>query len=308
MVYETDTDKNKPKEPRIHFFCYRFYPPRSLAAVAAKNKRSPAFSSKARARVSRAHVSRKLSSPGRRKGTPQGPGGIQARAGREVCAEILHHQPGWQCCSSLSVRGVGAIERKLAQLSNYNPTKKKFLAHTNYYGQVVEIDAQGRLLLPQMLRDSARLRRSGGLGQADLFGSSDDGRARKEIRSKLSPMRTTRASTNWASSGHGFGFKTPPSGAGVERNKFGHVPVLLQEAIDFLAIRRGGTYIDATLGLAGHSYEIARRLGAEGRLIGFDKDSAALGIARRHLGPVAVRVKARTRRLAADPRLALRSR
>ena len=63
----------------------------------------------------------------------------------------------------------------------------------------------------------------------------------------------------------------------------GHAPVLLQEAIDFLAIRRGGTCIDATLGWAGHSYEIARRLGAQGRLIGLDKDPAALEIARRHL-------------------------
>jgi 16S rRNA (cytosine1402-N4)-methyltransferase len=55
-----------------------------------------------------------------------------------------------------------------------------------------------------------------------------------------------------------------------------HVPVLLKEAIDFLAVRRGGTYIDATVGLGGHSYEIARRLGAPGRLIGFDKDPKAL--------------------------------
>jgi 16S rRNA (cytosine1402-N4)-methyltransferase len=56
----------------------------------------------------------------------------------------------------------------------------------------------------------------------------------------------------------------------------GHAPVLLKEAIDFLAIRRGGTYIDATVGLGGHSYEIAKRLGAQGRLIGVDKDPAAL--------------------------------
>jgi 16S rRNA (cytosine1402-N4)-methyltransferase len=58
-----------------------------------------------------------------------------------------------------------------------------------------------------------------------------------------------------------------------------HVPVLLKEAIDFLAVRRGGTYIDATVGLGGHSYEIAKRLGALGHLIGLDKDPAALKIA-----------------------------
>ena len=63
----------------------------------------------------------------------------------------------------------------------------------------------------------------------------------------------------------------------------GHVPVLLQEAIDFLAIRRGGTYIDATVGQGGHSYEIAKRLGAQGRLIGLDKDPAALEAVRTRL-------------------------
>jgi 16S rRNA (cytosine1402-N4)-methyltransferase len=58
-----------------------------------------------------------------------------------------------------------------------------------------------------------------------------------------------------------------------------HVPVLLKEAIDFLNVRRGGTYIDATVGLGGHSYEIAKRLGAPGHLIGLDKDPQALQIA-----------------------------
>ncbi len=68
-----------------------------------------------------------------------------------------------------------------------------------------------------------------------------------------------------------------------EGKQFGHVPVLLQQAIEFLAVRRGGTYIDATLGLGGHSWEIAKRLGAPGRLIGFDKDPAALERARERL-------------------------
>jgi 16S rRNA (cytosine1402-N4)-methyltransferase len=63
----------------------------------------------------------------------------------------------------------------------------------------------------------------------------------------------------------------------------GHVPVLLKQAIDFLAVRRGGTTIDATLGLGGHSLEIARRLGPQGHLIGFDKDPQALEAARKRL-------------------------
>src|SRR5438105_7591626 len=50
------------------------------------------------------------------------------------------------------------IEQKLAGLSTFNPTKKKFLERTNYYGQVVEMDAQGRLLVPTVLRESAQIR------------------------------------------------------------------------------------------------------------------------------------------------------
>ena len=50
------------------------------------------------------------------------------------------------------------IEQKLAALSTFNPTKKKFLNRTNYYGQVVEMDGQGRLLIPQILRESAQIR------------------------------------------------------------------------------------------------------------------------------------------------------
>ncbi|HEX2327925.1 MAG TPA: division/cell wall cluster transcriptional repressor MraZ [Candidatus Angelobacter sp.] len=49
------------------------------------------------------------------------------------------------------------IEEKLARLSNFNPTKKKFLNRTNYYGQVVDMDGQGRLLVPGLLRESAQI-------------------------------------------------------------------------------------------------------------------------------------------------------
>jgi 16S rRNA (cytosine1402-N4)-methyltransferase len=76
------------------------------------------------------------------------------------------------------------------------------------------------------------------------------------------------------------GLANAPQGVG---HGSGHVPVLLKEAIDFLNVRRGGTYIDATVGLGGHSYEIAKRLGAPGHLIGLDKDPAALELARERL-------------------------
>ena len=50
------------------------------------------------------------------------------------------------------------IEDKLSRLSTFNPTKKKFLNRTNYYGQVVEMDGQGRLLVPALLRDAAEIK------------------------------------------------------------------------------------------------------------------------------------------------------
>jgi 16S rRNA (cytosine1402-N4)-methyltransferase len=83
-----------------------------------------------------------------------------------------------------------------------------------------------------------------------------------------------------------FGWDNAPEGAHGGEQTAGHVPVLLKEAIDFLAIRRGGTYIDATLGLGGHSAEIAKRLGPQGHLIGFDKDAQALELARKRLAAI----------------------
>ena len=77
----------------------------------------------------------------------------------------------------------------------------------------------------------------------------------------------------------------------TQATRFGHLPVLLQPAIDFLAIRRGGTYIDATVGLGGHSFELAKRLGRQGHLIGFDKDPKALEIAGKRLSEVTAEVK-----------------
>jgi 16S rRNA (cytosine1402-N4)-methyltransferase len=86
---------------------------------------------------------------------------------------------------------------------------------------------------------------------------------------------------------HGNGEHAPRGGHGSREGQFGHVSVLLKEAIEFLAVKPGGTYIDATVGLGGHSFELARRLGPRGRLMGLDKDPKALAIARERLRPPA---------------------
>lgn len=66
-----------------------------------------------------------------------------------------------------------------------------------------------------------------------------------------------------------------------------HVPVLLAETLEALAIKPGGAYCDGTLGLAGHASEILRRAGPTGRLLGIDKDTVALEEASRRLESVA---------------------
>jgi MraZ protein len=58
------------------------------------------------------------------------------------------------------------IEDKLAQLPSANVAKRKFLMRTSYYGQVTELDGQGRLLLPAVLREAAQT-----IGDVDVFGA-----------------------------------------------------------------------------------------------------------------------------------------
>ncbi len=68
-----------------------------------------------------------------------------------------------------------------------------------------------------------------------------------------------------------------------ETVSFSHRSVLLQECMDGLAIRPDGIYIDGTAGGAGHSSEIAKRLGANGRLIALDQDATAVAVATERL-------------------------
>ena len=58
------------------------------------------------------------------------------------------------------------IEERLARLSSHNRTKQKFLTRANYFGQVVELDRQGRVLIPPILREAALMK-----GDVDVLGN-----------------------------------------------------------------------------------------------------------------------------------------
>ena len=72
----------------------------------------------------------------------------------------------------------------------------------------------------------------------------------------------------------------------MTQQKARHVPVLFDEAMEFIRMRPGGTYVDCTLGLAGHAEGIVRQLGSAGHLIGFDRDPEALELANVRLAQV----------------------
>jgi MraZ protein len=102
------------------------------------------------------------------KGRLKVPNGFRARIqeayGRDVFVTSLsgdsvriYPMPVWQ-----------AIEQKLAAMPSTHPARKKFLDRVNYFGQVAEIDVQGRVLIPSRLRDSASM-----VGEVDVFGQYD---------------------------------------------------------------------------------------------------------------------------------------
>ena len=67
-------------------------------------------------------------------------------------------------------------------------------------------------------------------------------------------------------------------------SEYHHIPVLLPECLEQLHLESKHTFVDATLGGAGHSLEAAKRLGPQGTLIGIDQDEVALTAARERLG------------------------
>src|ERR1700735_3105625 len=81
-----------------------------------------------------------------------------------------------------------------------------------------------------------------------------------------------------------------------------HVPVLLEEVLEYLNVRPGVVIVDATVGLGGHSAEVAKRLGAKGRLICFDRDPEAMELAKARMDEVRAEVGSEMPELVFEPR------
>ena len=89
---------------------------------------------------------------------------LEKEYGRELFVTSLHGDsvriypmPVW-----------AGIERKLGQIPSAHPSRQKYLDRVNFYGQNCELDGQGRVLIPQRLRDSAHM-----VGEVDVFGQFD---------------------------------------------------------------------------------------------------------------------------------------
>ncbi len=91
----------------------------------------------------------------------------------------------------------------------------------------------------------------------------------------------------------------PPAPQGEAQQ---HVPVLLDEVLQYLNVRPGGVFVDATLGLGGHSAAIAKRLGGAGKLICFDRDPEAMGKAKQRLEALAAELGSEMPQVVYEPR------
>ena len=139
------------------------------------------------------------------------------------------------------------IEASLSKMSPMDPVRKKFQDVTNFYGQMAEMDAQGRLLIPQKLRELAKV-----TGEVNVLGSQtllevvNAEMFDAEMKKASGAVELTDADLM------AFAEKTKvvglagagwPPGAAQRRDDMKspqHVPVLLEEVLEYLNVRPGG--------------------------------------------------------------------
>ena len=155
-----------------------------------------------------------------------------------------------------------------SRINRWNPRHLQIYRQFLSDVEIVYPDSSGRILIPKRLLEAAGLSqgiRFIGMGDyIEVWSSAATSQpfvAQDEFTASdgtlMSDPSDRRANEQW---------RTDMSDATY------HIPVLLAESVDGLAIRPSGTYVDVTFGGGGHSREILRRLGPTGRLFGFDQD------------------------------------
>ena len=149
MEFEADTPKNSPNEPESTSILTAFTS-LVLAAIAAKRFSAPVRGE----HMFRGNHPTRVDEKGRLKVPAEFKRVIDEKYGTQFYITSLDGK----VAQVYPFEEWERIEQKLAGLSTFNPTKKKFLSKVNYWGQVVEMDGQGRLLMPQLLRDAAQIK------------------------------------------------------------------------------------------------------------------------------------------------------
>ena len=164
---------------------------------------------------------------------------------------LIYPLPVWQ-----------EIEERLAKLPSLNPTKKKFLDRTNFYGQLTSCDKSGRILIPTLLRESAQM-----TGEVAVLGYLNHLEVwnHKRFVDRMKDQDFTEEDhetlSNWESD---------------DACHMQHTPVLLDEVMQFLDPKPGGRFIDATFGAGGHTRALLERTAPDGRVLAIDQDESAL--------------------------------
>jgi MraZ protein len=84
---------------------------------------------------------------------------------RESGSKFFVTSDSGDCVRIYPMKHWNDIEKKLAKLSSYHPTRRRFLTRANYFGQVAELDAQGRILVQPILREAAQMK-----GEVNVLG------------------------------------------------------------------------------------------------------------------------------------------